>query len=172
MLYIHSINVTAIRSDIGKSCSGNTCANHFKNNFFFWPQHNEIDRQSKKQPLSSKTYPGTTLGLIFFCSILTFKQNLNIRQGHSVSMKYQDKNKTFGNHVWTQTKQAKLQEQPKWPDIPLFWVTTTSGKEMATQPSILAWKILWTEEPGGLQSMGLQRVRCAWVTELSRADFN
>ena len=31
-------------------------------------------------------------------------------------------------------------------------------KEMATHPSILAWKIPWTEEPGGLQSMGLQRV--------------
>ena len=31
-------------------------------------------------------------------------------------------------------------------------------KEMATHSSILAWKILWTEEPGGLQSMGLQRV--------------
>ena len=32
-------------------------------------------------------------------------------------------------------------------------------KEMATQSSIIAWKIPWTEEPGGLQSMGLQRVR-------------
>ena len=32
-------------------------------------------------------------------------------------------------------------------------------KEMATHSSILAWKISWTEEPGGLQSMGLQRVR-------------
>ena len=31
-------------------------------------------------------------------------------------------------------------------------------KEMATHSSILAWKISWTEEPGGLQSMGLQRV--------------
>ena len=30
-------------------------------------------------------------------------------------------------------------------------------KEMATHPSILAWKSPWTEEPGGLQSMGLQR---------------
>ena len=29
---------------------------------------------------------------------------------------------------------------------------------MATHSSILAWKILWTEEPGGLQSMGSQRV--------------
>ena len=32
-------------------------------------------------------------------------------------------------------------------------------KEMAIHSSILAWKILWTEEPGGLQSMGSQRVR-------------
>ena len=32
-------------------------------------------------------------------------------------------------------------------------------KEMATHSSILAWKIPWTEEPGGLQSMGLQRVQ-------------
>ena len=31
-------------------------------------------------------------------------------------------------------------------------------KEMATCSSILAWEIQWTEEPGGLQSMGLQRV--------------
>ena len=32
-------------------------------------------------------------------------------------------------------------------------------KEMATHSSILAWKIPWTEEPGKLQSMGLQRVK-------------
>ena len=32
-------------------------------------------------------------------------------------------------------------------------------KGMATNSSILAWRISWTEEPGGLQSMGLQRVR-------------
>ena len=31
-------------------------------------------------------------------------------------------------------------------------------KEMASYSSILAWKILWTEESGGLQSIGLQRV--------------
>ena len=31
-------------------------------------------------------------------------------------------------------------------------------KEMAAHSSTLAWEILWTEEPGGLQSMGLQRV--------------
>ena len=31
--------------------------------------------------------------------------------------------------------------------------------EMATHSSILAWRIPWTEEPGGLHFMGLQRVR-------------
>ena len=31
-------------------------------------------------------------------------------------------------------------------------------KEMKTHSSILAWRIPWTEEPGGLQSMGSQRV--------------
>ena len=32
-------------------------------------------------------------------------------------------------------------------------------EEMAAHSSILAWEILWTEEPGGLQSMRSQRVR-------------
>ena len=31
------------------------------------------------------------------------------------------------------------------------------GQEMATHSSILAWEILWTEEPGGLESMGSQK---------------
>ena len=37
-------------------------------------------------------------------------------------------------------------------------------KRMATHSSILAWKIPWTEEPGRLQSMRLQRVRHDWAT--------
>ena len=36
-------------------------------------------------------------------------------------------------------------------------------EEMATDSSILAWKISWTEEPGGLQSMGSQRVKQDWA---------
>ena len=39
-------------------------------------------------------------------------------------------------------------------------------KEMATHSSILAWRIPWTEEPGGLQSTGLQRVGHNWATSL------
>ena len=41
-------------------------------------------------------------------------------------------------------------------------------KAMASHSSTLAWKIPWMEEPGGLQSMGLLRVRNDWATSLSR----
>ena len=37
-------------------------------------------------------------------------------------------------------------------------------KGMATHSSTLAWRIPWTEEPGGLQSMGSQKVRHDWAT--------
>ena len=37
-------------------------------------------------------------------------------------------------------------------------------REMATHPSILAWEIPQTEEPGGLQSMGSKRVRYNWAS--------
>ena len=37
-------------------------------------------------------------------------------------------------------------------------------KEVASHSSTLAWRIPWTEEPCGLQSMGLQRIRHDWVS--------
>ena len=45
-----------------------------------------------------------------------------------------------------------------------MWVRSLGQKDpleegLVTHSSILAWEILWTEDPGGLQSMGLQRVR-------------
>ena len=50
--------------------------------------------------------------------------------------------------------------------LPAMWETLVPslgqedplGKEMATHSSTLVWKIPWMEEPGGLQSMGSQRV--------------
>ena len=46
-----------------------------------------------------------------------------------------------------------------------LWLPQLSlEKGMATHSSILAWRIPWTEEPGGLQSLGLQRVRHDWMT--------
>ena len=48
---------------------------------------------------------------------------------------------------------------------------TTLEKEMATHSSPLAWRIPWTEEPGGLQSMGSWRVGNDWATSLSLFTF-
>ena len=39
-------------------------------------------------------------------------------------------------------------------------------KEWLPTPGILAWRIPWTEEPGRLQSLGLQRVRHGWATNI------
>ena len=44
-------------------------------------------------------------------------------------------------------------------------------KAMAPHSSALAWKTPWTEEPGGLQSMGSLRVRHDWETSLSPFTF-
>ena len=43
-------------------------------------------------------------------------------------------------------------------------------EEMATHPSILAWRIPWTEEPSGRQSMGSQRVGHDWAHMQSTAE--
>ena len=42
---------------------------------------------------------------------------------------------------------------------------------LSTHSSTLAWKIPWTEEPGGLQSMGSRRVGHDWATSLSLFTF-
>ena len=52
-------------------------------------------------------------------------------------------------------------------NLPIMWETCVGSlgwedpleEGMVTHSSILAWSISWTEEPGGLQSIGLQRVR-------------
>ena len=56
----------------------------------------------------------------------------------------------------------------KWPAMWETWVQSLGWevdleKGMAAHSSILACRIPWTEEPGGLQSMGLQRVKHDWV---------
>ena len=58
------------------------------------------------------------------------------------------------------------------PTVRGTWVQSLNQKDllekkMAPHSSTLAWKIPWTEEPGGLQSMELQRVGHDWATSLS-----
>ena len=57
----------------------------------------------------------------------------------------------------------------------IFWhsiIHYVSEKAMAPHSSTLAWKVPWTEEPGGLQSMRSLTVRHNWTTSLSLFTFH
>ena len=56
-----------------------------------------------------------------------------------------------------------LPMQETW--VPSLSQEDTLEEEMATQFSILAWEIPWTEQPGGLQSLRLQRAGLDSMTE-------
>ena len=65
---------------------------------------------------------------------------------------------------WTLFRTCLIAQSVKnLPAVQETWVQSLGGEDplekgMATHSSILAWRIPWTEEPGGLQFMGLQRV--------------
>ena len=68
-------------------------------------------------------------------------------------------------HVFVVSPVAQwIKNLPAMQETQVMWVRSLGQEHpleegMATHSSILAWKIPWTEEPGGLQSMGSQRVR-------------
>ena len=78
-------------------------------------------------------------------------------------------------------QEARVEDTQKWGHLNwiikdvYIWIGTqvrSLGQEnaledgMATHASILAWRIPWTEDPGGLQSKGLQRVGHDWATNI------
>ena len=87
-------------------------------------------------------------------------------------------NRAFHTSTKYKTKKVKLKSWFRWHwwlriSLPMqemqgTWVWSLDQedpleKEMATHSSILVWKFPWAEEPGRLQSMGLQRVRHNWA---------
>ena len=63
------------------------------------------------------------------------------------------------NHL-QETCRVKIRGQVgNWFLLAVDFLPPSIEKEMATHSSILAWRIPWTEEPGGRQSTGSQRVR-------------
>ena len=74
----------------------------------------------------------------------------------------------FFNGFWASLVAQRLRRLPPMRET---WVWSLGRedpqeKEMATHISPLAWKIRWMEEPGRLQSVGLQRVGHDWATSL------
>ena len=88
----------------------------------------------------AKDCSSTNIILIFCCKILT-----KILVGIPWQLNGQD-------------SVLQLQENQEMGICFLGWEDSLE-EGMATHTSILAWRIPWTEEPGGLQSIGLQRVR-------------
>ena len=76
--------------------------------------------------------------------------------------------------VWSLVRASlvaqKLKRLPTMPETQVWSLGLEDPleKEMATHSSILAWRIPWTEEPGRLQSTGLQRFGHDWATSLSQ----
>ena len=62
-------------------------------------------------------------------------------------------------------------KQETWVQYPRPGSEDPLEKKMETHSSVLAWKIPWTEEPGGLQSMDLQRVRPNLATKPSPSVY-
>ena len=76
----------------------------------------------------------------------------------------------INNHYHTQQASLVAQMVKNLPARQETWVWSLGWEDpleegMATHSSILAYRIPWTEEPGGLQAMGLQRVRQDWATK-------
>ena len=66
----------------------------------------------------------------------------------------------YFSHLWASLASQMVKNLPAMLET---WVPSLGRKILeegiATHSSVLAWKIPWTEEPGGLQPMGSQRVR-------------
>ena len=95
---------------------------------------------------TAREFPGKLFNLIKF-HLSLFKNN---HLSTLVSM---------GLPRWLSSKASTMQETQFWsldPEDPL-------EEEMATHSSIPPWKIPWTEEPGGLQSLGSQRFGHDWT---------
>ena len=103
------------------------------------------------------------------------------RSSHSVLERMQNGTSTWGDcsAVFYKTKQGFLVAQLV-ENLPAMQETQVQflgwedplEKGMATHFSILAWRIWWTEEPAGLQSTGLKRVRHDWATNESVLAYN
>ena len=74
--------------------------------------------------------------------------------------------RTSSNNTWAFLVARTVKNLPARQEAqvrPLSWEDPLE-KGMATHSTILAWRIPWTEEPGGLQPTRLQRVRHDWAT--------
>ena len=124
-------------------------------------------------PPSQHWTVGTLRTLLFYWFILYLFYLASVTYGFNKYLWFQQ---LFNKYLW-----VTLNEWKQWDILNKYCLAFTKSllirdqvwslgwedpleKEMETHSSILAWGISWTEEPGGLQSVGFQRVGHDWVT--------
>ena len=90
-------------------------------------------------------------------------QGIFLTQGWKLGFLHWQADSLPAVYIWFHVAPLVAQTIKNLPAIQETWVQSLGEgdsleKEMATYSSILAWRIPWTEEPGGLQSLGSQRV--------------
>ena len=92
-------------------------------------------------------------------------------EGSGAPLQYSCLENRMDGGAWWATVHGVTKSQTGLSDFTFSFHFYALEKEMATHCSVLAWKIPWTEEPGGLQSMGSLRVGQDWATSLSVFTF-
>ena len=86
--------------------------------------------------------------------------NKKMGEGNGTPLQYSCLENSMDGGAWWATVHGVTKSRTGLSDFTFTFHFPALEKEMATHSSILAWKIPWMEDPGGLQSMGSQRVRC------------
>ena len=119
---------------------------------------------------------GKTREYMIICTHVHIYISFYFNQSVDVYIKIHEFIPTFsvsGQYHWAFLVAQKVKNPPAMQET---WLLSLGWEDpleegMATHSSILAWRILGTEEPGGLQSMGLQKVGHNWVTKHTSNTF-
>ena len=88
--------------------------------------------------------------MTFICVLLI----LFIGEGNGTPLQYSCLENPMDGGAWWAAVHGVAKSRTRLSDFTLTFHFPASEKEMATHSSVLAWKIPWMQEPGGLQSMG------------------
>ena len=103
--------------------------------------------------LTRQTIVGKVMSLLF-----NMLSRLVIREGNGTPLQYSCLENPMDRGAWEAAVHGVAKSRTRLSDFTFTFHFHALEKEMATHSSVLAWKILWTEDPGGLQSMGSLRV--------------
>ena len=87
-------------------------------------------------------------------------------EGNGTPLQYSCLENPMDTGAWLATVHGVTESRTRLSDFTFTSHFHALEKEMATHSSILAWEIPWIEKPGGLQSVGSQRVGHDWATSL------